>query len=90
MEPNVPSSAEDSLYSHLLGRFPHRRTSSIAETRFRLLATRRAGWHASIPEVEHQADVSVDARTPVLHNFCMTPLRHGTPGQPDRPIRVLD
>lgn len=69
MEPNVPSSAEDSLYSHLLGRFHIAVLEHIAETRFRLLGDSPCWLARLYPEVEHQADVSVDARTPVLHNF---------------------
>ena len=77
MEPNVPSSAEDSLYSHLLGRFHIAVLEHIAETRFRL---RRLAVLAGTPLSRSRAPGRRFRRCAprCCTIFCMTPLRHGT------------
>ncbi|MBA5871176.1 MAG: hypothetical protein GDA68_14425 [Nitrospira sp. CR2.1] len=69
MAPNSPPSAPDTLYRTLLTRFHVAVLEHVAETRFRLLGEPPPWLVQLYPEAEHQADFSIDTRTPVLHNF---------------------
>ena len=69
MAPNSPPSVPDALYRTLLTRFHVAVLEHVAETRFRLLGEPPPWLVQLYPEAEHQANFSIDTRTPVLHNF---------------------
>jgi len=69
MTPKPSPSARDMLCSTLLARFDFAVLEHVAETRFRLIGEPPPWLLRLYPEAEHQADFSIDTRTPVLHNF---------------------
>lgn len=69
MAPNSHPSVPDTFYRALLARFLIAVLEHVGETRVRLIGEPPPWLLRLYPEAEHQADFSIDTRTPVLHNF---------------------
>lgn len=69
MAPNTPPPPPDLLCAKLLQRFHFAVLEHVAGTQFRLIGDPPAWLFRLYPEGQESRHISIDARTPVLHNF---------------------